>query len=81
MIESRLESALFWFHVKPAHSHRKTLNHATHASPAVHVVVIGFAVLLRYTELDQRQPKQMYLPRSSASTVCLPSHRAPRTQR
>lgn len=25
MIESRLESALFWFHVKPAHSHRKTL--------------------------------------------------------
>ena len=44
-------------------------------SPRLHVGPIGFAVFLHRTTLDQHRPKQVYLPRYSASAVGLPSGR------
>ena len=68
MNESRLQTVLSLFHVKPAPAPRNGC-HAAHASPEAHVVTIGFAVLLQPTALDLSRPKRIYLPRSSAAAV------------
>lgn len=79
MNESRPQSVLFWFHVKPAPS-PGSAHRVAHVSPAVPVVAIGFTELVQYTARGSCRLKQMHLPRSSAAGG-LPSHRARRTRR
>lgn len=62
MNESRPQPVLFWFHVKPALS-PGSAHHVAHASPAVHVVAIGFTELVQHTARDSCRLKQMHLPR------------------
>ena len=78
MNESRPQPVLFWFHVKPALS-PGSAHHVAHASPAVHVVAIGFTELVQHTARGSYRLKQK--PTTSSAAGGLPSHRARRTHR
>ena len=68
MNESRFQTVLSLFHVKPAPAPEKRPPYRSRQSGA-HVVTIGLAVLLQQTALDLSRPRRMYLPRHSAAAV------------
>ena len=68
MNESRFQTVLSLFHVKPAPAPEKRPPYRSRQSGA-HVVTIGLAVLLQQTALDLSRSKRIYLPRSSAAAV------------
>lgn len=71
MNESRPQLVLFRFHVKPALS-PGSAHHVAHASPAVHVVAIGFTELVQYTARGSCRLKQMHLQRLPRQEVFHP---------
>ena len=71
MNESRPQPVLFWFHVKPA-LRPGSAHHVARASPAVHVVAIGFTELVQHTARGSCRLKQMHLPRLPRQEVFHP---------